>query len=387
MKRNKSLHVVLAGIGCASLLVYILACSTSFSPDDSQVLYPAFDAQSGAVSVAVYDRKTGRSENIFTAIAPSEEITNQIRLLTRAQWLPDGKHVLIAHVPPDKDKGLSFFIVPRGVQEPVRHLAGLNIEEPAGVLEFPFCVVGSRILVRDEDTLGSIDYRTGQIHSISNANNVALLPGGDDRVIGAAAKLDDDERMAFGTVDPQTLAFTPIMTCTNKFEEAIFPAFDVRGRRAIVVSGEDTNLTLQIVKSEGVEFSRPIERGGAKLMMGPWLDLGPRGDRVYTAYISRVGDAEDAEYGVVEIPLNRGALRWIPLFHAKPDGKGELIYAQASLSHDGQTWAMATSYLYLQNTSLKAEDCALFLVEVGQARPKITKVPIAPPLHRAELIK
>ena len=121
-------------------------------------------------------------------------------------------------------------------------------------------------------------------------------------------------------------------------------------------------------------------------MVGPWLDLGPRGDRVFTAYASKAEDAEDAEYGVVEIPLSREPLRWIPLFRAKSD-KEDLIFAQASLSHDGQTWAMATSYLYLQNESVKPEDCALFLVEVGQAKPKITKVPITPPLHRKSLTK
>ena len=46
--------------------------------------------------------------------------------------------------------------------------------------------------------------------------------------------------------------------------------------------------------------------------------------------------------------------------------------------------AMATTYMYMENDSLKPEDCALFLVEVGQAMPKITKVPIVPPRERKE---
>ena len=62
MKKHHPLHIVLAGIGVASLLVYVLACSTAFSPDDRQVLYPSFDPQSGALSIALYDRNTGRSE-------------------------------------------------------------------------------------------------------------------------------------------------------------------------------------------------------------------------------------------------------------------------------------------------------------------------------------
>jgi hypothetical protein len=101
--------------------------------------------------------------------------------------------------------------------------------------------------------------------------------------------------------------------------------------------------------------------------------------------LSGTANTDDAEYGVVEIPLNEQPLRWIPLFRAKAGDKEELLFAQASLSHDGRTWAIATSYLYLQNESLKPEDCALFLVDVGLDKPRITKVPIQPPAQRREL--
>lgn len=386
MKKPSTLHVALAAVGLASLLVYVLACSTSFSPDDSQVLYPAFDQPSGAVSIAVYDRKTGRSENIFTAYAPDEG-TNREALLTRAQWLPDGKHVLIAHIVPGSTKTLSFFVVPRGVNESIRHLCNLDVKEPAVTLEFPFCVVGTKILLRDEHRLGSIDFMTGQISSAENTNKVWPLPGGDAKTIGAAAELEEDAGMAFGTIDPQTLAFKPVLALTNEFKNGAFPAFDPRTGEVVFVTGEKTNLQIQVVKSSQVKFSRAVERAGAELMLGPWLDLGPRNDRVFTTYISHVADAANAEYGVVEIPLNRDPLRWTPLFHAKPGDSEDLLFAQASLSHDGQTWAIATSYLYLQSESFKAEDCALYLVEVGQAKPKITKVPITPPLNRGKLTK
>src|ERR1035438_6909558 len=94
MKLKFSLNHVLAGCGALSLLAYVLACAPSFSPDDRQVLYPSFDPQSGAMSVACYDRKTGRSEILFTA-ANADIATNQQPVLIRAEWLPDGKHILI----------------------------------------------------------------------------------------------------------------------------------------------------------------------------------------------------------------------------------------------------------------------------------------------------
>ncbi len=165
MKRMPKLNVILAGVGCASLLFYILACSTSFSPDDSQVLYPAFDNQSGAISIAVYDRKTGRSETIFTAVAPGETRTDQDLLLARAQWLPDGKHVLIGHVLTDDDQGLSLFVVPRGVNEPIRHLLVPDLDEPA--VEIPQLGRPADAIAADQVAIGP----GGNAHAVEIGND------------------------------------------------------------------------------------------------------------------------------------------------------------------------------------------------------------------------
>src|ERR1017187_4594359 len=94
MNMKPLLNSILAGVGALSLLIYVLACATSFSPDDRQGLYPSFDPQSGAMAVSIYDRKTGRSETVFTA-ANADFATNQQPVLMRAEWLPDGKHILI----------------------------------------------------------------------------------------------------------------------------------------------------------------------------------------------------------------------------------------------------------------------------------------------------
>lgn len=384
MKPNKTLHVVLAGVGCVSLLVYILACSTSFSPDDSQVLYPAFDKQSGAVSVAVYDRRTAHSENIFTAVAPSQSLTNQDLLLTRAQWI-DANHILIAHVLSGHDEGLALLVVPRGVNEPIRQLLVPEIESPAVVLEFPFCLVNSTLYLRDEKTITRLDLVTGHVRRIEETNNVVPMPGGDGRTIVGITSPDDDQQAAqVGLIDPDTLEFKPLLTITNEFAEGVMPTFDVRSHRTLFVTDTDSNLQLNVMKDGQIQFSRPVARAGVQVAVGPWLDLGPNGDRVFTAYMSGAEGATNVEYGVVEIPLSRDPLRWTALFHAEGEEDG-LLFAQPSLSHDGQTWAIATSYLYLQNESLKPEDCALFLVEVGQPEPKVTKVPIQPPEERRKL--
>ena len=114
-------NCILAGIGLASLLVYVLAC-TSFSPDDRQVLYPAFDAQHGGVSAMVYDLKTRKSEPVYVSVGLSMPVqTNRDGGLLRAQWFPDGKHILVACLG-EHSGGLVLTVLPRGGGEPVRVL-------------------------------------------------------------------------------------------------------------------------------------------------------------------------------------------------------------------------------------------------------------------------
>lgn len=80
-------NTALALVGLAALTIYILAC-TSFSPDDTKVLYPALDPVSGNVGMAVYDRETHRSDLAFVPIIPDKQAA------VRAQWLEIGR----AHV-------------------------------------------------------------------------------------------------------------------------------------------------------------------------------------------------------------------------------------------------------------------------------------------------
>lgn len=390
MTGKSSRHSIFAGIGCMSLLAYVIACQqASFSPDDSQVLYPAFDPASGAESVAVYDRQASRSEAIFTALPGEQAGSRHEGGLIRAQWLPDGKHVLIAQAQPNHDNQIAFLVLPRGVSDPVRDLGSIeltNKDSALNVLLYPLCVVGSKVYVCDEKKITRLDLVTGQSGSFETTNAVCLLPGGGGtQIVGAVdqskGESPDGKGMTLGVFDPQTLAFRPMLTLTNELSEGVFPAFDPRTRQAVFVTGADTNLQLQVTTNGNVTFSRTLARGTAKQQLGPWLDLGPRRDRVFTAYCTQEEKAPNAEYGVVEIPLNDEPLRWIPLFRAEEARDARLLYTQGSLSHDGKTWAMASSSMPGQ--SLKPEDRALYLVDFSIPKPKITKVPVTLPAGSA----
>ncbi len=107
--------------------------------------------------------------------------------------------------------------------------------------------------------------------------------------------------------------------------------------------------------------------------------FGTNKDRVFTAYSSKVDGQTNSECGLLEIPLDEKPLRFTPLFQVRGEDVN-LLFAQPSLSHDGRTWAISSAWLAAKDkSSLRPEDCALFLVQVDRSRPKITKVPIPLP--------
>jgi hypothetical protein len=381
MKTKSSLQSILAGIGTGSLLIYVLACATSFSPDDRQVLYPSFDPQSGAAAVALYDRRTARSEIIFSA-AETAAATNRHFVLIRAGWLPDGKHVLIASAA--GNDGLNLLVLPRGVKEPVRHFAisENNLKEAA--LEYPFAIRNNLLFMNGEKRNPvRIDLVTGETAGGGEiTNDIIVLPSPDGKSIAAFREHNGGRGMEFGTFDPKTMEFKPTgFTGTNVCNDTI-PAFNPADGRLLFVGKTGEQLQLEIFKDGKSEFTRPLAHGGDTLEVGPFLDFAPDGKTILTAYCASSAATTNSEYGLLEIPLNDAPPRFTPLFQAKQNKEADLLYAQPSVSHDGKTWAIGTACLYLQNESLKPEDCALFLVDLSKAKRPVTKIPIPVPAER-----
>lgn len=338
------------------------------------MLYPSFDPQSGALSIALYDRDTGRSEQIFSGIGPHSGTNIQSACL-RAQWLPDGKHILVAET--EANDGLSLFVVPHGGREPIRHIGAQTWDDAVTALEFPIALSGTKVFLNDEHNLTRVDWVTGEV--LVKTNGVAALPGGDGKTIIGYRELTNNVG-EFGVIDPETLAFQPQLTLTNQSDEGTFPAFNPREHEVMLVSGQGTNQELQILRNGTQTFSRLITRPGFEVKVaGPWLDLGPNKDRVFTAYTSQADGQTNCEYGLLEIPLNENPPRFTPLFQVQSGDINSLL-AQPSLSHDGRTWAISSAWLAGKDKSaLRPEDCALFLVQLDSNPPKITKVPIPLP--------
>jgi hypothetical protein len=386
MKTNPSIPSILAGVGVGSLLIYVLACATSFSPDDRHVLYPSFDTQSGAVTVAVYDRKAGRSETVFTAVETAAA-TNQHSALIRAGWLPDGKHILVASMA--GDSGLDLLVLARGVNEPVRRLALSEKGQGEATLAYPFAIHDDWLFLNGNDRNPMrINLATGETTGgDKTTNEIIVLPSSQGQSLVAFRGLKNNAGTEFGTFDPRTMEFKPSGNTGTNVSDETMPAFNPADGRLVFVSKAGEQLRLEILKDGKLEFTRPLVRGGAKLEVGPFLEFAPDGKTILTVYCATAAATTNSEYGLLEIPLNDAPPRFTPLFSAAFKDESGLMYAQPSVSHDGKTWAIGTACLYLQNKSLQPQDCALFLVDLSKAKRPVTKIPIPVPAERKPSVR
>jgi hypothetical protein len=387
MKANRSLHIILTGGSCLALLIYVLACTygrTSFSPDDRLVLYPSVDPQNRALSIALYDRDTGRSEQIFSA--PNNTNTDSAGM--HAEWLPDGKHILVVQAEEGAEpKGLNLSVMQRGVKKPVRRIFLPGCDSDAAIaLMYPFAMVGNEVFLTGEREISRVNWMTGKVLVVTNKHSAVLLPGGDGKtILGFRGREETDQSMEFGVVDPKTLTFKPHVTLKGKTSEGSFPHFEPATGEIYFLSGEKTNIQFCVQKEGKEKFLRPISRKGCQVVIaGMWPDMGRKKDRVFTAYFSQAEGQTNYEYGLLEIPLNKRPLRFTPLFQLQTDKLSDVNEAlpliQPSLSHDGRTWAVSSAWLAVEKDGLlRREDVALYLAQVDGRRPKVTKVPIALP--------
>jgi len=386
MNTHTRRNSILAAIGLAALLVYILAC-TSFSPDDSKVAYPAFDDKSGAVCVSVYDRKTGASEQVFTAATiKNVQSTNNEPCLLRPQWLPDGRHILVAF---PEEKSLTLALLPFGVREPVRLFSFPEIKEAAPVLMMPLPIIGSRVFFcAAEKSVARLDLITGEVRTHEFANEVNFCSSADNGTLLVMEEVKGNEtETVLSRMNPDTFALQPLMRWTNQVADGGFLAFNHNGSKVAFAEERGDGLAVTVVSGGKVEASRPIGLKDEKVGFGLVAAFSPKEDRVFATFRRAPEAGTNAGYGVVEFPLNGAPPRWTTLLTASRKGnEGAVVVFQPAFSHDGRTLAVASTYLLLQDETVKPDDCALLLVDLSDPQRKVTKVKITPPRERQRLI-
>jgi hypothetical protein len=383
----------LALLGLLALAVYILAC-TSFSPDDSQVLYPAFD-ESGAIGLAVYNREARRSDMLFVPAGYGGDSTNAEAIPVRGQWLADGKRVLVAWGGGDNqpDHQLQLAVVPAGARSAFKVFTLADVKEPGTLLMQPLPVAGDQLFVMAaKDKVVRLNLKSGAIvrHDFADLDGeLALYPNpASDGVFYVLSRPGTNSPPVFGRLDPERFTLTPLAALTNETANGTFFTYDRQGSRiAFVTAGASNTLDLVVLKDGKPEIRRPIGSTDRKLAFGNGM-LSPRGDYIWASFGRQSREGDKSDYGLMEIPLMpAAAVRETVL--VRGDSRTEenaAVYFQIGISHDGKTAAVASTYLAIvkKPEEVKPEHCALFFVDLSDPKRKVTTVPIRAPLPRAE---
>lgn len=268
--------------GLAALAVYVVAC-TSFSPDDSQVLYPTYDPQAQSFGVGLYDRASAKATTLFTAQASPSDGSPGEAVLMRSQWFLDGGYILAAWTHDGDEQVLHLAVLPRGQSGTVRFIQIESLPEAGSQLARPLAVAESSLYLQGEsNTLVRVDLRSGH-------------------------------------VEPRS------------------------------------------VPSKVIPYAIPLP------------------DRIVPFAWQGAGET-NVVLGIIEVPLQGGELRRLTLVPRMRGGELErVLYFQPSVSHDGKTLAVASTYVAAGDAQVASEDCALFLVDLADPQRKVTRVPVPRP--------
>ncbi len=386
MKTSTLRNAALPLVGLLALLIYILAC-TSFSPDDKKILFPTFDVR-GAIGMAVYDRDTRRAESLY--VPANLEIGTNLAMPSsvRGTWLPDGRNIVIASALEASKDQLEVTVVPTDGRGTVRSYRIFGVEEPGMSLMLAPCVSGNRFFFKSgSDRIDRLDLRTGELkgREVTGASqNFNLYPSPDGQ--GLFYVWETNNVVVFGRVDPEQLTLTPLMNLPNRLPDGAFFAYNAAGTQlAFVDKGDNDELRCVLMEKGKTRFTRKLDLVKAKLAFGNAI-LSPRGDKVWAAF-SREMAADRIACGLMEIPLSEAPIREkVLLPEVSSTSDAYQYYWQLGVSHDGKTAAVSSAYLACADEKFKAEDCALFIVDLADREWKVTKAPIPLPAVRVNPI-
>ncbi len=393
MNKTISRRLVPALIGLSALLAYILAC-TSFSPDDSKVLYVSVDSKSGRSAVAVYDRKTTTSETLFVPIVPDEPpITGNAAIIMRPQWLNDGHDVLTEWMEGDgSNQLLHLEIQPFDHRGTTRQFITPCPDKDAPAYYYwPLPIVGTTIFLNGESNiLKRVNLETGELRIQTNTTRVMVLPSPDDKHLFYLSGMDNNNRGPdeLGVFDPVSMAYTPMFRIPDSNAAPQSIALSRDGSRLAYQTDDKNPQVLRVLQSGGQVRTLSLASlgDGTEIMI---RHFSPGGDVLYGTFKKSSGTTNNlTSCGVIEIPIDGSVIRTTTLIPPTEMGDDLFPSFQVDLSHDGTTLAVESVWFAFGDKAIKADDCALFMVDLTDPQRKVTKVPIPlPPKDRPSPFK
>jgi Tol biopolymer transport system component len=368
MKTNRLRDILLTLFGILALAIYVLACRPSFSPDGSRVVYTVMDKNQ--TRVMLYDIRDKHSETLFVASNPSKSEP----LAYEAQWLPNGRQVLI-------NGESSIMILPIGSSKPAR-LIELNDEVTEESLVFPMPVVDNNQFLANKSDIARVNLETGETLKVTvqDKKNFFLLKGPGSQVFYVVLGEDNEKSKALeiGRLDTDTLGCTPLIELKpqegQKFSPFLSAARD--GNRLALIGHYQDAFQILIYRGLALEktLSVATKESGINLGNTEWSS---DEKTIYAAFSRKLDDGDEAQFGVLAVPVNGDTVHETVLFTGKEErGDDGVSMFQIALSPDGRRIA-ATSALH------NREDQALYLIDVSNAKWEVTKIP-APLTSNAE---
>jgi hypothetical protein len=392
IKKMKTLTIrnnALALVGLLALTVYVLAC-TSFSPDDSKVLYPAFDPDNGALGMSIYDRPARRAEMVFVPPEIRNATNGLLVNYLRGEWLADGRSVVIAFsAGKEGDDSLDLALIPSGARAPFKLFHLDEIKNVGAAFTFPLCVVGNRVfLSAGEKQVVRLDLKTGVVvrqEFEDLRKDITLFPAADGGVFYFES-MDAPQAGIFGRLNPETFARSPLMDITNATADNVVFAYAPNGKCVAFLQNARATNQLMVWRKGQPSFSRDLPVAKDEELAFGNAGFSVKGDMIWATCQRRNKAKQEASYGLMEIPLDSTPLRETTLIASAPaeNDSGDSCF-QGSISHNGKTFAVDSTYLACVEPQFKANDCALFFVDLKSPNRKVTKVPIPLPAKRPEL--
>lgn len=378
---------ILGAVAVGGLAAYVLACA-SFSPDDSKVAFPAFDAETGGLGVGVLDRKSGKTEQVFTLMAINNptDPDYEARLL-QPGWL-DNKRLVV--VWPEDTSGSSAevllaTVVPLGGAGPLRQWRISGVEDADEKYLGAVATAGSKLLVAmGSNLVGRLDLDNGGFEArLLRGDEVSLYPAGSQNHVFYLSRAEEDGGFEMGRLDAKTFAQTVVMSKVEMDPaDATIPAFSRDGKTMIAITEKQGATALKLFRAGQPPREVPVTTDLTDLKLLN-VCLSPQADVAYASFCAAQKGQTNHCLGLLETPLDgRPAASTIilPRFNGKKTE--EARYFNIVPSGDGKTIAVSTTYLCadLDAVGLRPEDCALYLVDLTRKPHPITKARLPGPM-------
>lgn len=395
--RPRWLNIVLFAVALIGWLTFVVACVSgpAWSPDGSKILYGYHDSENQRSVIALYDRKTHKSRNLFSQPIPKDKKDENFLLVPA--WQADGSralvwtvteagddevHCVVASIPVNSQTPLQVF----NLGKKVSCLAGSTMPQ-----------VGSKLYFGGDEQLTTLDLATGEIDAIkieggsgeiAEHNGQIVYVRGIKRPSPTAENKDaTEDGLEVGQVDLREIKLLPSFALWQqdlngtRMEDVVGASWEPGSSRiAVVVKGSESD-SIMILDEKKVmiaDLKPDLGVKGFHLGRAVWT---PDRKALYSSAIFNGDKKGDYVYALAEIPVNvaQGRVTKIVGFHNESisdSDQSDLLYfgLQVSLSPDGNTIAASTAAL---RDSVGESDRALFLIDVAHPERRIARV--APP--------